>query len=176
MQAWLECNDLFIRAKNALYGRALDLFDEELKEGNIAVNGKFVKFEENGMQGRNEYLMLNMLQNKDDIADFFEKNQKDAGEKLVNRVSAFIEKINTIERLVALSKVFDEWAEEALLMVKEDSAEALVRKGIDEQPIRNDAIAALLDIEVSAKEGDRSLSNDEVALLESTISYRRGTA
>ncbi len=171
MQAWLECNDLFIRAKNALYGRALDLFDAEMRKGNIAVNGKFVKFEENEIQDKDEYLMLNMLQNKDSIIDFFEQSRKAAWDNAAKRLSGFIDDVKAIDRLVRLSMVFDDWAEEALLMVREKSAEALMLSSIDENRERIDAIAELLSLE-SSRDSSGLFSKEEIAAFAKTLSSK----
>ncbi|MGC8670059.1 MAG: hypothetical protein ACP5TL_02825 [Candidatus Micrarchaeia archaeon] len=153
MQAWLECSDMLLRAKNVLYGRALDLFYGEIKKGNISIKGKFVKFEDNGAQDKYEYLMLNMLQNKNSMEDFFSKMQGNANPESRKKALEFIENVNMIDRLVELSRIFEEWADEALLRVKEKSIRELMLKGISNNPRRKEAVAALLDIEKNGNEG-----------------------
>ncbi|MEM3178216.1 MAG: hypothetical protein QXT36_03480, partial [Candidatus Micrarchaeaceae archaeon] len=70
MQAWLEGNDILIRAKNALYEKALEMFEDEIKAGNISIKGRFVEFEEYSTQSKEEFLMLNLLGDKDRLVKF----------------------------------------------------------------------------------------------------------
>ncbi|MEM0149585.1 MAG: hypothetical protein QXW10_01675 [Candidatus Micrarchaeaceae archaeon] len=144
MQAWLECNDLLIRAKNALFDEALDIFNGELESGSIAIDGKFIKFEEPNMQSREVFLMLNMLNRKDELVKFFSNALKRPSNDAALKTSRFLGSINSIERLVALSKVFDDWAEEALLMVKEKSAYDIIEKGMRGSSARKSAVEELL--------------------------------
>jgi hypothetical protein len=169
MQAWLECNDLLIRAKNALYEEALAIFSDEIKKGNIAVNGKFVKFEERGVQGKEEFLMLNMLSNKDDMISFFKKSDKSTIAGQSGKLASFIRSISRIEKLVELSRVFDEWAEESLLDIKEKDSLSIIRKGIAESPIKKEAVTALLDCDKCKSAG--YFSDEDIQLFSKALSY-----
>ncbi len=165
MQAWLDCNDLFTRAKNAMYGYALELFDEQLSKGNIAVQGKFLKFEDYNMQGKDEFLMLSLLNDMNSIVHFMDSKASKADPKLVARYNEFKEAMEMVAKAIGASKTFDYWASEALLHVKEKSITELISNTINDE--RAFAIESLLSVEKTRK--DSVFTEQELNLLEHAI-------
>ncbi|MEM4098921.1 MAG: hypothetical protein QXW57_04130 [Candidatus Micrarchaeaceae archaeon] len=165
MQAWLEGNDILIRAKNALYEKALEMFEDEIKAGNISIKGRFVEFEEYSTQSKEEFLMLNLLGDKDRLVKFFADARAGTDSEAVR---GFIDRINKIDSLITLSKVFDDWAEEALTQIDAKDAKDIINNGVVNNPARKEAIAAL--IETNGIETAGLLTKHELALFKKAIS------
>ncbi|MEM3859531.1 MAG: hypothetical protein QW478_09025 [Candidatus Micrarchaeaceae archaeon] len=97
---------------------------------------------------------------KDRLASFFASAK--AGASDAKSAQAFIKKINKIDSLITLSKVFDDWAEEALTQIDAKDAKDIINKGVVGNPARKEAIAAL--IETNGIEMTGILTKRELAL------------
>ncbi|MGC8623504.1 MAG: hypothetical protein ACP5TK_02425 [Candidatus Micrarchaeia archaeon] len=166
IDAWLVCNDLLIRAKNMLYAEALDIFERSRKQGRISVQGSFVRFEEPQNSNDAEFLLLKFLERKDEMVKYYE-SQLSSGvlsDSQKKNLLAFLRDAEAMSTLVEYSRIFDEWAAEALHEVKESNVPSLLSKGIKHKPVRMEALHFLLsDIKVSK---DVPFSEGEINMLE----------
>ncbi|MDE1823400.1 MAG: hypothetical protein KGH50_03680 [Candidatus Micrarchaeota archaeon] len=116
--AWMLCEDMLTKAKDELILEAIDILHEQINEKRIDIQGYVpVLMDKSEELQKDMFIINNMLANKEQIksqyASYLGKDTKDPSElSRIEELKKLVMAMDAIDFLMAMSHVFESWAEE----------------------------------------------------------------
>ncbi len=160
--AWMLCQDMLLRAKEAFIEEAIETLDKEIEAKRVDVKGNLVTSEEeSGSLEKKLFIINNIAASEQEIIDRhtsaireLERNPGQLTSQTIERIESLKKFLLAVAKISALTEygaVFEEWADDVGHHTKEASAEKVLkstiskdsRVGASEFLLKNKKISAI---------------------------------
>ena len=134
MPAWMLCQDLLLRMKEACISEAIETLDNEVKNKRMKIEGDLVTAEEqSGALEKNLFIIKNITEHEGEMIDRYSNSIREmsSGEhindpRIVERIEELKKAILAIVKIATLSRyssLFEEWMDDVGYHTKEQKIE-----------------------------------------------------